>query len=146
MVSMLIFFSLLQSDWLGSEHCTQLSTCLHPNTQSPDEMSEGCVSGEAVLSHSPVLYSVTTQSCVVLCYHTVLCCTLLPHSPVLFSTTHRSIMASLYFSFQSGKPLIFLPSHRSHLDYILITFILWHFGIRAPYVAAGDNLNIFGFG
>lgn len=47
---------------------------------------------------------------------------------------------------QSGKPVIYLPMHRSHLDYVLITYILWHYGIRAPYVAAGDNLNIFGFG
>ena len=38
--------------------------------------------------------------------------------------------------------MIYLPLHRSHLDYILITFILWNYDIRAPYVAAGDNMNI----
>ncbi|CAB3369445.1 Hypothetical predicted protein [Cloeon dipterum] len=47
---------------------------------------------------------------------------------------------------QSGIPLIFLPNHRSHLDYILMTFILVNAGIKAPLVAAGDNLNIPLFG
>ncbi|XP_072027062.1 glycerol-3-phosphate acyltransferase 1, mitochondrial-like isoform X2 [Amphiura filiformis] len=39
-------------------------------------------------------------------------------------------------------PVIVLPMHRSHLDYILMSFILHIYGIRVPYVAAGDNLNI----
>lgn len=43
-------------------------------------------------------------------------------------------------------PLIFLPLHRSHLDYILVSFILCNNNIRAPIVAAGDNLRIPFFG
>ncbi|XP_055323329.1 glycerol-3-phosphate acyltransferase 1, mitochondrial isoform X2 [Sitodiplosis mosellana] len=43
-------------------------------------------------------------------------------------------------------PLIFLPLHRSHLDYILVSFILLNNEIRAPIVAAGDNLRIPFFG
>lgn len=43
-------------------------------------------------------------------------------------------------------PLIFLPLHRSHLDYILVSFILHNNDIRAPIVAAGDNLRIPFFG
>lgn len=43
-------------------------------------------------------------------------------------------------------PLIFLPLHRSHLDYILVSFILHNNEIRAPIVAAGDNLRIPFFG
>ncbi|XP_031639080.1 glycerol-3-phosphate acyltransferase 1, mitochondrial isoform X2 [Contarinia nasturtii] len=43
-------------------------------------------------------------------------------------------------------PLIFLPLHRSHLDYILVSFILYNNEIRAPIVAAGDNLRIPFFG
>lgn len=38
--------------------------------------------------------------------------------------------------------MIYLPLHRSHLDYVLITFILWNYDIRAPFVAAGDNMDI----
>lgn len=45
-----------------------------------------------------------------------------------------------------GVPLIFLPLHRSHLDYILVSFILLNNDIRAPIVAAGDNLRIPFFG
>ncbi|BFZ01612.1 hypothetical protein BsWGS_04651 [Bradybaena similaris] len=43
---------------------------------------------------------------------------------------------------QKGIPMIYLPLHRSHLDYVLVTWILWHYDIRAPFVAAGDNMDI----
>ncbi|XP_043374684.1 glycerol-3-phosphate acyltransferase 1, mitochondrial isoform X2 [Dermochelys coriacea] len=39
-------------------------------------------------------------------------------------------------------PLIFLPVHKSHIDYLLLTFILFCHNIKAPYIAAGNNLNI----
>ncbi|XP_015179455.1 PREDICTED: glycerol-3-phosphate acyltransferase 1, mitochondrial isoform X2 [Polistes dominula] len=43
---------------------------------------------------------------------------------------------------ESGLPLIFLPLHRSHLDYVMISFILLKYNIRNPLIAAGDNLKI----
>lgn len=43
-------------------------------------------------------------------------------------------------------PLIFLPLHRSHLDYIMVSFILLNNDIRCPLVAGGDNLRIPVFG
>ncbi|XP_043682974.1 glycerol-3-phosphate acyltransferase 1, mitochondrial isoform X2 [Vespula pensylvanica] len=46
----------------------------------------------------------------------------------------------------SGLPLIFLPLHRSHLDYVMISFILLMHNIRNPLIAAGDNLKIPIFG
>lgn len=45
-----------------------------------------------------------------------------------------------------GVPMIFMPLHRSHLDYILVSFILMNNDIRSPIVAAGDNLRIPFFG
>lgn len=45
-----------------------------------------------------------------------------------------------------NAPLIFLPLHRSHLDYILVSFILLNNDIRSPIVAAGNNLQIPFFG
>ncbi|XP_069756162.1 glycerol-3-phosphate acyltransferase 1, mitochondrial isoform X2 [Narcine bancroftii] len=39
-------------------------------------------------------------------------------------------------------PLIFLPVHKSHIDYLLLTFILFCHNIKAPHIAAGNNLNI----
>lgn len=38
--------------------------------------------------------------------------------------------------------LLFAPSHRSHLDYLLLSYLLYYRGIVIPHVAAGDNLNI----
>ncbi|XP_011140839.1 glycerol-3-phosphate acyltransferase 1, mitochondrial isoform X2 [Harpegnathos saltator] len=46
----------------------------------------------------------------------------------------------------TGLPLIFLPLHRSHLDYIMISFIMVVNNMRNPLIAAGDNLKIPFFG
>ncbi|XP_057339821.1 glycerol-3-phosphate acyltransferase 1, mitochondrial isoform X1 [Microplitis mediator] len=45
-----------------------------------------------------------------------------------------------------GVPLIFLPLHRSHLDYIVISFVLLCNDVRNSLIAAGDNLRIPIFG
>ncbi|KAK6040937.1 Acyltransferase [Cooperia oncophora] len=47
---------------------------------------------------------------------------------------------------KTGIPLVYLPLHRSHLDYLLITWTAWHFGLRLPHIASGDNLNLSGLG
>lgn len=39
-------------------------------------------------------------------------------------------------------PLVFLPVHKSHIDYLLLTFILFCHNIKAPHIASGNNLNI----
>lgn len=41
-----------------------------------------------------------------------------------------------------GTPMVFLPLHKSHLDYVLLSFACTNYGIAAPLVAAGDNLRI----
>ncbi|XP_076678138.1 glycerol-3-phosphate acyltransferase mino [Andrena cerasifolii] len=46
----------------------------------------------------------------------------------------------------TGLPLILLPLHRSHLDYIIINLILLMNNVRNPLIAAGDNLKIPFFG
>uniref|UniRef100_A0A646QEZ4 Glycerol-3-phosphate acyltransferase 1 n=1 Tax=Hemiscolopendra marginata TaxID=943146 RepID=A0A646QEZ4_9MYRI len=43
---------------------------------------------------------------------------------------------------QTSLPLIFLPLHRSHLDYILVSFVLFNNEINMPLIAAGDNLRM----
>ncbi|KAH7701596.1 Protein ACL-6 a, partial [Aphelenchoides avenae] len=55
-------------------------------------------------------------------------------------------MKALKEAEQTGIPLIYLPLHRSHLDYLLITWTVWHWRIRLPHVASGDNLNLSGLG
>ncbi|KAI3638637.1 hypothetical protein MIR68_003135 [Amoeboaphelidium protococcarum] len=39
-------------------------------------------------------------------------------------------------------PLLFLPGHKSHMDYVVLSFALQKLGLAVPHVVAGDNLNI----
>ncbi len=38
--------------------------------------------------------------------------------------------------------LIYVPSHRSHIDYLLLSYIVHSEGLAIPYIAAGKNLNM----
>lgn len=38
--------------------------------------------------------------------------------------------------------VIYVPSHRSHLDYLLLSYLLFEHGFMIPHIAAGDNLNL----
>lgn len=42
--------------------------------------------------------------------------------------------------------VIYLPAHRSHADYLLISYTLYHAGLVPPHVAAGVNLNFWPIG
>ncbi len=37
--------------------------------------------------------------------------------------------------------LVYLPCHRSHIDYLLLSYTLYHEGLVPPHIAAGINLN-----
>ena len=37
--------------------------------------------------------------------------------------------------------VVLLPSHKSHVDYIVLTYVLYHHHLQIPLIAAGDNLN-----
>lgn len=50
-------------------------------------------------------------------------------------------LKALKTAHDTGIPLVYLPLHRSHVDYQIITWVVWHFGIRIPHVAAG--LSVF---
>ncbi|KAI1172669.1 acyltransferase-domain-containing protein [Nemania sp. FL0916] len=39
------------------------------------------------------------------------------------------------------QSIIFLPSHRSHVDYVSLQLICYRLGLALPVVVAGDNLN-----
>lgn len=47
---------------------------------------------------------------------------------------------------QSGHEIIYIPCHRSHMDYVLLLFAIFHEGLPIPQVASGDNLNFFPVG
>ncbi len=42
--------------------------------------------------------------------------------------------------------LIMLPSHKSHIDYMLLAYVCYRNSFPVPLVAAGDNLNFFPLG
>ena len=43
-------------------------------------------------------------------------------------------------------PVVLVPSHKSHIDYLVMSFVLWQRGYSAPLVAAGANLSFFPLG
>jgi glycerol-3-phosphate O-acyltransferase len=38
--------------------------------------------------------------------------------------------------------VVYVPCHRSHFDYLLLSYIVYHQGLSLPHVAAGVNLNM----
>ncbi|NNH02124.1 glycerol-3-phosphate 1-O-acyltransferase PlsB [Acinetobacter sp. ANC 5414] len=38
--------------------------------------------------------------------------------------------------------IIYTPCHRSHIDYLLLSYVIYKRGMMVPYIAAGDNLNM----
>ena len=43
-------------------------------------------------------------------------------------------------------PLILIPSHKSHIDYLILSYILWHNNMPCPLIAAGKNLSFWPLG
>lgn len=42
---------------------------------------------------------------------------------------------------QKGHEIVYVPCHRSHMDYLLLSYIIYHQGLVPPHIAAGINLN-----
>lgn len=38
--------------------------------------------------------------------------------------------------------LVYVPCHRSHIDYLLLSYVIYHQGLMPPHIAAGINLNM----
>ena len=47
---------------------------------------------------------------------------------------------------QDGHEIVYVPCHRSHMDYLLLSYVLYHEGMVPPHIAAGINLNFFPVG
>ncbi|WP_147674866.1 glycerol-3-phosphate 1-O-acyltransferase PlsB, partial [Vulcaniibacterium tengchongense] len=41
-----------------------------------------------------------------------------------------------------GHEVVYVPCHRSHMDYLLLSYLLYTRGIVPPHIAAGANLNL----
>ena len=47
---------------------------------------------------------------------------------------------------QDGHEIVYVPCHRSHMDYLLLSFVIYKEGLVPPHIAAGVNLNFFPVG
>ncbi|KGQ43311.1 glycerol-3-phosphate 1-O-acyltransferase PlsB [Gallibacterium anatis] len=45
-----------------------------------------------------------------------------------------------------GHEIVYVPCHRSHIDYLLLSYVLYHQGLVPPHIAAGINLNFWPVG
>jgi glycerol-3-phosphate O-acyltransferase len=41
-----------------------------------------------------------------------------------------------------GHEVVYVPCHRSHIDYLLLSYLTFTHGIVPPHIVAGDNLNM----
>ncbi len=46
----------------------------------------------------------------------------------------------------SHAPVVLTPSHKSHVDYLIMSYVMWQRGYTVPLVAAGANLSFFPLG
>lgn len=61
----------------------------------------------------------------------------------LYQGLHINNMSSVRKLAQDGHEIIYVPCHRSHMDYLLLSYVLHHEGMVPPHIAAGVNLNFF---
>jgi glycerol-3-phosphate O-acyltransferase len=43
---------------------------------------------------------------------------------------------------EDGAEIVYVPCHRSHMDYLLLSYVVYHKGFAVPHIAAGVNLNM----
>jgi len=41
-----------------------------------------------------------------------------------------------------GNEIVYVPCHRSHMDYLLLSYVIYKHGYAVPHIAAGINLNL----
>ncbi|MBU0987923.1 MAG: 1-acyl-sn-glycerol-3-phosphate acyltransferase, partial [Proteobacteria bacterium] len=49
-------------------------------------------------------------------------------------------------SISQKGPLILIPCHKSHIDYLILSYLLYHNNMPCPHVAAGKNLSFWPMG
>jgi glycerol-3-phosphate O-acyltransferase len=47
-----------------------------------------------------------------------------------------------FLEVSQGTEIIYVPCHRSHIDYLLISHLVYQHGLQVPHIAAGINLNM----
>jgi glycerol-3-phosphate O-acyltransferase len=62
-----------------------------------------------------------------------------------WSRIYRGVSVHHFSQFREHAPgheVIYVPCHRSHMDYMLLSWLLYHRGFVPPHIAAGVNLNM----
>jgi len=49
-------------------------------------------------------------------------------------------------SVSKKMPFVVVPCHRSHIDYLFLSYVFYHYNIQLPFVAAGTNLMFWPMG
>lgn len=52
------------------------------------------------------------------------------------------VKAAAEYASKNKLSMIFLPSHKSHVDYLVISYVFYRLGLALPHIAAGENLNL----
>ena len=61
-----------------------------------------------------------------------------PEGPVRVEFEHVEKLQEI----GDGTEIIYVPCHRSHMDYLLLSYVIYLKGFAVPHVAAGANLNL----
>ncbi|MGB5748600.1 MAG: 1-acyl-sn-glycerol-3-phosphate acyltransferase [Desulfobacterales bacterium] len=61
-----------------------------------------------------------------------------------FTTNHEVLNRVKNMSLKG--PLILIPSHKSHIDYLILDYVLYHNNLPVPHIAAGKNLSFWPMG
>lgn len=59
----------------------------------------------------------------------------------LYSDIEVNHTQELQSAAEAGHEILYIPCHRSHMDYLLLTYVIFHQGLATPRIAAGINLN-----
>ncbi|KAI8098984.1 putative acyltransferase [Halteromyces radiatus] len=43
---------------------------------------------------------------------------------------------------EKKQSLILVPSHKSHIDYLVVSYLMFRLGLQIPHIVAGDNLDL----
>lgn len=62
-----------------------------------------------------------------------------------FNRIYRGIKVNHFSAFREAAPgheIVYVPCHRSHIDYMLLSYVVYQRGHVPPHIAAGLNLNL----
>ena len=60
-------------------------------------------------------------------------------------TTNHEILSKVKNMAQKG-PLVLIPCHKSHIDYLILDYLLYQNNMQVPHIAAGKNLSFWPMG